>query len=87
MPAENYLKISNRPPALRSLIQKYADHPELGVFAKQALSARSWPEIDKKAVSEIFSGMIKAVISGQLDATAAASQAEQQVTDLMKARR
>jgi len=85
--AENYLKISNRPPALRSLIQKYSDHPDLGVFAKQALSARSWPEIDKKAVSEIFSQMIKAVISGQLDAAAAATQAEQQVTDLMKARR
>ena len=84
--AENYLKVSNRPPALRSLVKKYADHPELGVFAKQALSARSWPEIDKKAVAEIFSQMIKAVISGRLDATAAASQAEQQVTDLMKAR-
>jgi len=69
------------------LIQKYSDHPDLGVFAKQALSARSWPEIDKKAVSEIFSQMIKAAISGQLDAAAAATQAEQQVTDLMKARR
>lgn len=85
--AENYLKISNRPPALRSLIQKYTDHPELGVFAKQALSARSWPEIDEKAISEIFSQMIKAVVSGQMNATAAASQAEQEVTDLMKARR
>lgn len=85
--AENYLKISNRPPALRSLIQKYTDHPELGVFAKQALSARSWPEIDKKALAEIFSQMIKAVISGQLNAAASATQAEQQVTELMKARR
>ncbi len=85
--AENYLKVSNRPPALRSLIQKYADHPELGVFAKQALSARSWPEIDKKSVAEIFSQMIRAVIRGELNAAASASQAEQQVTDLMKARR
>ena len=85
--AENYLKISNRPPALRTLVQKYADHPELGVFAKQALSARSWPQIDKEQIRTIFSDMISAVISGQLDSPAAAGQAEREVTNLMRARR
>ncbi|MDO8430040.1 MAG: extracellular solute-binding protein [bacterium] len=85
--AENYLKVSNRPPALRTLIQKYSDHPELGVFAKQALTARSWPQIDKKSISVIFSEMIQSVINGNLDAAAAISQAERQVTELMRARR
>lgn len=85
--AENYLKLSNRPPALRSLIQKYANHPELGAFAKQALSARSWPQIDAAEVKRIFSQMIQAAISGQLDAQAALGQAEREVTELMRARR
>jgi multiple sugar transport system substrate-binding protein len=85
--AENYLKISERPPALRILIQKYADHPELGVFAKQALSARSWPQIDKGQIAEIFSQMIKAATTGKLDSTTALNQAERQITELMMARR
>jgi len=85
--AETYLKTADRPPALRSLIQKYANHPELGAFAKQALSARSWPQIDKDAIRLIFSDMISATISGQLDSQAAAAQAERQVTELMKSRR
>lgn len=85
--AENYLKISGYPPALRSLIQKYADHPTLGVFAKQALSSRSWPQIDKEQIAEIFSQMIKAAVTGKLDPANALGQAERQVTELMRARR
>ena len=85
--AENYVKSFNRPPALRSLIQKYLNHPDLGVFAKQALSARSWPQVDSAAVKQIFSDMISAVASGQLDAAAAVSQGERQITELMQTRR
>jgi multiple sugar transport system substrate-binding protein len=85
--AENYLTTSNRPPALRALIQKYTNHPELGIFAKQALSARSWPQADRDAINTIFSEMIGAAISGKLDASAALVQAERQVTELMRARR
>lgn len=81
--AERYLNTSNRPPALRSLIQKYADHPELGIFAKQALSARSWQQIDKNQIAEIFSQMIKATVSGQMEPAAALDQAEQQITEMM----
>lgn len=85
--AENYLTVSNRPPALRTLIQKYANHPDLGVFARQALSARSWPRIDKVLVDNLFSDMIRATITGQLDLSAAVVQAERQITELMRARR
>ncbi|NCN52943.1 extracellular solute-binding protein [Candidatus Wolfebacteria bacterium] len=83
--AEKYLLASENPPALRSLIQKYVDHPEFGVFAKQALSARSWLQIDKDKISEIISEMINATNSKQLNANAALYQAEQQVTQLMRA--
>ncbi|MDP3729738.1 MAG: extracellular solute-binding protein [bacterium] len=85
--AEAYTKLTNRPPALRNLIQKYVDHPTLGVFAKQALSARSWPRIDKKIIDGIFSQMIDSVISGKLDASEAISEGEQQVTNLMQSRK
>ncbi|MBI4992449.1 MAG: extracellular solute-binding protein [Candidatus Harrisonbacteria bacterium] len=82
--AEDYLIASDNPPALRSLIQKYANHPELGVFVKQALSAKSWPRIDKEPIDQIFSGMIGAVVSGKLKPLEALSQGEKQVTELMQ---
>ncbi len=85
--AEKYLLASNKPPAMRLLIQKYLNHPTLGVFAKQALSARSWPQVDKNKTAAIFSQMIKAVVSGQLSQRDALSQAEREVTELMTLRK
>ncbi len=85
--AEKYLLATKHPPAMRLLIQKYVNDPEFGVFAKQALSARSWPQIDRMAIKNIFSQMISAVISKELSPQDAISQAEREVTELMKNRR
>ncbi len=85
--AEKYLLSTDNPPAMRSLIQKYVNHPELGVFAKQALSARSWPQIDGPAIKNIFSRMISATINRELTPQDAISQAEREVTELMQARK
>ncbi len=85
--AEKYLTVTQHPPALLSLIQKYVDSPDFGVFAKQALSARSWLQIDKPAIQNIFSQMISAVISQRLKPQDALAQAERQVTELITARR
>ena len=82
--AEQYLKASQNPPALRSLIQKYLNHPELGVFAKQALSARSWPQINEKQIRNIFSKIISAVTANELDVSAALYQAQDEVSELMQ---
>ncbi|MEK7478916.1 MAG: extracellular solute-binding protein [Patescibacteria group bacterium] len=84
--AENYLTVSKRPPALRTLIQKYADDPNIGVFAKQALTAKSWLKPDPEKVKAIFSQMIQAVVSKQLETYDALSQAERAVSDLIGAR-
>ena len=84
--AENYLIVSKRPPALRTLIQKYADDPNIGVFAKQALTAKSWLKPDPEKVKAIFSQMIQAVVSKQLETYDALSQAERAVSDLIGAR-
>ncbi|MDP3052780.1 MAG: extracellular solute-binding protein [bacterium] len=82
--AENYLQQTNNPPALRSLIQKYINDSALGVFAKQALTAKSWPQIDSDQIETIFSDMIESVISGKQTAKSAINQAEAQITQLMQ---
>ena len=81
--AENYLTISKHPPVLRSLIQKYADDPNIGVFAKQALTAKSWLKPDPEKVKTIFSQMIQSVVSKQLETYEALGQAERAVSDLI----
>lgn len=85
--AEKYLVASNRPPALRTLIKRYAEHPTLGVFAKQALSARSWMQLDADRDTGIFSEMVKSVLNGQLTINEALFQAERQVTEIMQSKR
>ncbi len=80
--AEQYLEISKRPPALRSLIQKYLNDPDLGVFASQALTARSWAQPDSAGVRRIFSDMIESVLSGRLLIDSALEQAENEVNSL-----
>lgn len=84
--AESFLKTTGHSPALRSLIQKHLNDPELGIFAKQALSARSWPRTDEQSVANIFSQMIESVNSRQLESRNALDQAEAQVTELIRLR-
>ncbi len=79
---EKYLTESKRPPALRSLIQKYLNDPDLGVFASQALTAKSWPQPDSDGVRRIFSNMIELVLSGRLSIDRALEQAENEINSL-----
>jgi ABC-type glycerol-3-phosphate transport system substrate-binding protein len=82
--AKAYLQETQKPPALRFLIDEYLNDPEFGVFTKQILTAISWPQIDNNAVETIFSNMIESVISGKQTTRAALSQAEAQITQLMR---
>lgn len=82
--AKTYLQATKKPPALNLLIREYLNDPELGVFTKQILTAKSWPQIDNNAVETIFSDMIESVISGKQTVQTALSQAEAQITQLMK---
>lgn len=74
---------TGRPPALRSLLGQYYTHPDLGVFAKQVLTARSWMQADASRVRDIFNTVIGMVLSGQINSQQALRQAEDQVTQLM----
>src|SRR3989344_1121575 len=56
--AQSYLSATLRPSAHRDLIELQKNDLDLGVFAVQALSARSWYQIDNTAIETIFADMI-----------------------------
>jgi len=80
--SEQFLKASNLPPALRVLIDKYQNDPDLGVFSRQALTARSWYQVDNTAIKRIFSNMIQLILSGQLTSDNALKKAENEINNL-----
>ena len=58
--AQKYLQETNNPTALRSLVDKQVEDREIGVFAKQLLTAESWYEgYDYQATEDIMKDMIK----------------------------
>ena len=83
--SKSYLDATRRPPALRSLIAQTVNDPDLGVFARQALTARSWPQPDEARVRAIMSGAIGAALSGQLDSARGLDRAEDQITQVFAA--
>jgi ABC-type glycerol-3-phosphate transport system substrate-binding protein len=80
--AENYSRANSLPPALYTLIEKYKNDPVLGVFARQALTARSWSQPDGTEVEKILSNMAEAVINGKTSAQNAVNEAEEAINNL-----
>ena len=81
-----YLRKSLRPTARRDLIDSQKTDPDLGVFATQALSARSWYQIDPSAIEQIFADMIENVVFRRTTISEALRAAENKVTVLMQQR-
>jgi ABC-type glycerol-3-phosphate transport system substrate-binding protein len=79
----SYLNASGRPAARRDLIAQQKLEPEIGVFAEQALTARSWFQINNQAIETIFSDMIDAVNLGRQTVRDALREAEAKVSVLM----
>jgi len=79
-----YLNVTNRPSARRDLIDLQRVDPDLGVFAVQALSARSWFQADNVAIETIFADMIDDVNFNRSSIRDAISRAESRVTVLMQ---
>ncbi|MBI4160118.1 extracellular solute-binding protein [Candidatus Wolfebacteria bacterium] len=69
-------------PALRTLVEKYSNDPDRGVFARQALTARLWPAPDADAARQIFSDAIAAVLSGRLSSNQALAQAAEKINSM-----
>lgn len=82
----SYLAATGHPPALRTLISAAANDPELGLFAKQALTARSWPQGDDRVVENSFSDMIENIATGRQSKQRAVAQAADAITQTMRRR-
>ncbi|MCC6934531.1 MAG: extracellular solute-binding protein [Candidatus Yanofskybacteria bacterium] len=81
-----YLNAANRPSARRDLIEQQKSDPDLGVFALQALTARSWLQANNQTIETIFADMIDAVNLGRQSITNALRDAETKVSVLMSGR-
>lgn len=81
-----YLGETNRPAARRDLIDLQRSDPELGVFAEQALAAKSWFQVDNVATEGIFADMIEDVNFGRLSVRDALKNAESRINVLMQSR-
>ena len=82
--AKMYMDVTKRPPALRTLIGANVNDPDLGVFARQALTARSWRMPDEARTNAILDESIRAVLSGQLSASMAIRGAAEKIQALLK---
>jgi len=79
-----YLKNTHKAPARRDLIAKMKNDLALGVFAQQALTAKSWRQADNNAVDKIFREMIDAVNRGTMAVGEAVTTAEERVNALVR---
>lgn len=85
--ASSYLNATLRPAARRDLIELQKNDLDLGVFALQALSARSWFQVDNTAIESIFADMIEDVNFGRATVREALQNAESRVNVLMQRKR
>lgn len=81
-----YLETAGRPPALRTLIEEHIGNPDWDVFARQALSARSWPQVDNTEIERIFSEAIRNVLTGRFPPEVSLNRAKEEVNTLMERR-
>jgi ABC-type glycerol-3-phosphate transport system substrate-binding protein len=81
---EAYSASTGHPPALRELVGRRVNDPASGVFARQALTARSWYQVDEREVQRAFNAAIEDVLSGRLDSRRALEQAQDQISKLME---
>lgn len=82
--AQAYSKATKLPPALRELLASNYNDPELGVFAQQALTARSWNSPDDKQTRDIFSSMVSSYLTGQMDQDSALRRAQNMVSQIFR---
>lgn len=80
---DGYLTAIGRAAALRSLITAQQRDPDLSVFAKASLTARSWKMGDYDKIKTIFNNAIQNVQTGAKTSDAALKDAETQANQLI----
>lgn len=79
-----YLNSAQHPTARRDLVNEQKEELDLGVFAKQALTATSWYQVDNLAMEGILAAMIEEVNLRRKTPSAALDAAESQINLLMQ---
>ena len=77
--AREYLKRSGYPPARRDLVEALRNDPDIGVFAEQALTARTWQQPDNRVVDRVFVEALDAVVAGRDTVEGALRRAAEQI--------
>lgn len=76
----SYLQKTKQPTALRALVNEQLSDPDVGVFASQLLTARSWYHgREPSLVEQYFRDMVDAVLAGKRTIEDAIKIAEQKV--------
>jgi maltose-binding protein MalE len=77
-----YLRKTGESPALKSVIAKVVNDPTLGVFSRQALTARSFYDPDGVATKSILNNAIRKSITGALEPARALQEAQENISNL-----
>lgn len=80
--ASLYMTRSGNPPALRTLINDTLRDPKLGVFARQALTARAPFQYEVDGYRTALSRAIESVLSGKFNSQSALEKASIEINDL-----
>ncbi len=78
-----YNNDTGTPPALRSAIQANANDPVMSVFGTQALTARSWHEVNATEIDDTMNAAIVSVLNGSSDSTKALQTAQSGVNGII----
>jgi multiple sugar transport system substrate-binding protein len=77
---QNYLKVAQKPTALRSLINSQVNDMNIGVFASQVLTAQSWYKGNNPLAAEsAMQNMIDATVKDEKDISAIINQGADKV--------
>lgn len=82
--AKKYADKARRPVARKDLIDVQRSDEKLGVFAVQALSAKSWYQVDNLAIEEVFADMIESVVRGSDSVKDAIAKTAKKINILMR---
>lgn len=82
--AQKYSELANQPAARRDLIAEQQKDPNLAVFAKQALTAYSWYQVNDAQIEKSFINMIESVVNKTMTVKDALDKSAREITSLMQ---
>lgn len=81
--SQKYLELTKNPTARRDLISWQKNDPDLGVFAEQSLTARSWYQVNNLTIETILADMIESVVMGEATISESINRAVSQMDVLI----